>query len=44
MPEHAASWGKGYPGVLASCPSLFFDLNNVGLNPIANETFEYMIV
>lgn len=40
MPGHTFSWGKAYPEVVAKCPSLSTNLNNVALNPLQPKTYE----
>lgn len=41
VPGHAASWGKGYPEILSSCPPGFTaNINDFPLNPINNQTYE----
>ena len=40
IPGHAASWGKGYPNVVANCPTKSANINNVPLNPALEETYD----
>jgi hexosaminidase len=43
VPGHAASWGVGYPTIVAQCPpSLSGNINNVPLNPTQNLTYEVL--
>lgn len=41
-PGHAYSWGVGYPGITADCPSLAYNPNNIALNPSNPFTFELL--
>lgn len=40
MPGHAYSFGMGYPGIVANCPALSHNINNVPLNPANATTFD----
>ena len=42
VPGHAASWGKGYPEVLADCLDKYDNINNIALNPTMKETYEIL--
>ena len=42
VPGHAASWGKGYPEVLADCVDKYSNVNNIALNPALNKTYEIL--
>jgi hexosaminidase len=34
------SWGHGYPEITAKCPSFYWNLNQIPLNPASNLTYE----
>ena len=38
-PGHSASWGKGYPEIVTTCPALSANINNIPLNPSHNLTY-----
>jgi len=40
IPGHAASWGVGYPEIVANCPSMSGNINNIPLNPVLDKTYE----
>jgi len=40
-PGHAASWGKGYPEILADCRAKYwYNVNNLALNPVLDKTYD----
>jgi len=42
VPGHAASWGKGYPNIVADCPSYSANINNIPLHPGLQETYDVL--
>lgn len=40
MPGHAASWGIGYPEIVAKCPKYSANVNNIPFDPTNEKTFE----
>jgi hexosaminidase len=40
VPGHAASWGAAMPDIVASCPSLSANINNIPLNPALQQTYD----
>lgn len=40
-PGHTASWGEGYPEILATCRAKYgHNVNNLALNPILDKTYD----
>lgn len=42
VPGHAASWGAGYPEVVADCVDKYDNINNIALNPTLDKTYEVL--
>jgi hexosaminidase len=40
VPGHAASWGAALPDIVANCPSLSANINNIPLNPALQQTYD----
>jgi hexosaminidase len=40
VPGHAASWGAALPDIVAKCPSLSGNINNIPLNPSLPQTYD----
>jgi hexosaminidase len=40
VPGHAASWGAALPEIVAKCPSLSANINNIPLNPALQQTYD----
>jgi hexosaminidase len=40
VPGHAASWGAALPDIVAKCPSLSANINNIPLNPALQQTYD----
>jgi len=40
MPGHAASWGVGYPEIVAKCPRFSANINNIPLDPTNDKTYQ----
>jgi hexosaminidase len=42
-PGHTASWGQGYPEILATCLSKYsYNVNNLAVNPVIDKTYEVL--
>lgn len=42
-PGHAASWGDGYPEILADCKAKYwYNVNNWALNPVLDKTYDIL--
>lgn len=42
-PGHTASWGKGYPDILADCLEKYHtNINNLAVNPVKDKTYEVL--
>ncbi len=42
VPGHSYSFGKGYPEIVANCPSYAANINNIPLNPASEQTFQVL--
>lgn len=41
-PGHTASWGKGYPDIMAKCPKYAYNVNDFALNVVIEKTYDVL--